>query len=289
MAFSDQRADSIVVSGLYLYPIKSCRGHAIEQGVIEARGFRDDREFMLVDLDGCAITQREHPRMTLIEPYVEGTVLTLTAPGMPLLRKEYITSGPQVDVDVWQNICAAVDQGDDVAAWFSTYMELSCRLVRMAEDCRRLISPKHAVKEGDHVSFVDGYPFLIISEGSLADLNSRMEQPLPMRRFRPSIVVSAMEPFAEDTWRRIRIGTQIFELVKPCARCVMTTVNPDTTEMGKEPLRTLAKYRRGLDGGVLFGQNAIHHGPGTIHVGDTIEILAMKEGELQLIGAKSAV
>jgi uncharacterized protein len=289
MALSYEVGQSLVVSGLYRHPIKSCRGHAIEQGEIEARGFKDDREFMVVDPDGYVVTQREHPRMALIEPSVEGSILTLTAPGMPVLRKEYIVHGAQMKVDVWENICEAIDQGNDVAEWFSAYIEMPCRLVRMAQDFRRPVSAKHAVSEHDHVSFVDGYPFLIISEGSLADLNSRMEQPLPMRRFRPSIVIHGAEPFAEDTWRRIRIGTQIFELVKPCARCVMTTVNPDTTEMGKEPLRTLAKYRRGPDGGVLFGQNAIHHGLGTIHVGDTVEILAMNEQPLQLMRAKSAV
>ena len=283
MASSGERSQPIRVSELYTYPIKSCRGHAIEQGVIEERGFKDDRAFMLVDADGGMITQREYPRMALLDPRVEGSLLTLTAPGMPVLRKEYITSGPQVDVEVWQNACKAIDQGEEVAEWFSAYMQMPCRLVRMTDDCQRSVSAKHAIHDHNPISFVDGYPFLIISVGSLADLNSRMEEALPMRRFRPSIVLSGTEPFAEDSWRRIRIGEQVFELVKPCARCVMTTVNPDTTEMGKEPLRTLAKYRRAPDGGVLFGQNAIHHGPGTIRVGDEVEVLAMNERELQLM------
>ncbi len=154
-------------------------------------------------------------------------------------------------------------------------MGRECRLVRFADDAVRPVNPKYAPRPTDQVSFADGYPFLIVSEASLAELNSRLDDPLPMNRFRPNIVVADTEAYAEDTWRAIRVGGEAIDVVKPCGRCMVTTTDQATAPRAKEPLRTLATYRRDTGGGPLFGMNAIQRASGgTIHVGDSIEVLA---------------
>ena len=165
--------------------------------------------------------------------------------------------------------------GDEVNGWFSDVLDVECRLVTMPETTRRRIPPEFAVNPGeDHVSFADGYPFLLIGEASLAEVNARLETPVPMNRFRPNLVVSGSEAFAEDSWKKIRIGETVFHLVKPCARCVLTTVDQATgVKDGKEPLKTLASFRT-FDGKVLFGQNLIAENPGgVVRVGDEVEVL----------------
>lgn len=265
---SQQISSSISVAELNLYPIKSCRGHAIQASEIDARGFKHDRVFMLVDPLGSCLTQREYPAMALVVASVEvEALLELNAPDMPSLRVEYSTNGTWIDVDMWGTICKAIDQGERVADWFSTYLHTECRLVHIADDFVRPIT--------DHSqgSFVDGYPFLILSDATLADLNSRLAEPVTMQSFRPSIVLRGTTPYAEDTWRGIRIGACEFEFIEPCKRCTLTTIDPASARRGKEPLRTLATYRRGPDGAVLLGQYAVHRQPGRIHVGDHVEIL----------------
>jgi uncharacterized protein YcbX len=199
--------------------------------------------------------------------------LRLNAPGMSPLALDPVRQGSTRNVIVWRDRCPAVDQGPDVARWLSDFLVTDCRLVRMAEEHVRRVDRRYAVGDGDQVGFADGYPFLLISEESLADLNARLSSPLPMNRFRPNIVVSGGTAFQEDQWRRIRIGDIDFDLVKPCARCVITTTDQATAERGKEPLITLAGFRRSRRG-VLFGQNMIHSGPGTIRHGDLVEVLA---------------
>src|SRR5262249_19187395 len=154
--------------------------------------------------------------------------------------------------------------------WLSDYLGQKCRLVRMADFTVRRLDERYA-KDGE-VGFADGYPFLLISEASLSDLNERLAEPVPMNRFRPNIVTSGSGSYAEDRWKTIRIGTLEFRVVKPCDRCVITTVNQSTGDKGIEPLRTLATYRKS-EAGVIFGQNLVHQGTGSIYVGDSIEIL----------------
>ena len=263
----------MLVSALYRYPIKSCAGSPLEIAEIGARGIVHDREFMLVEpASGLFFTQRELPRMALVEPTTDDGVLRLRAPGMPDLTMPVIAEGQTREVVVWRDGCPAVDQGEEVAAWLSRFLGRPCRLVRMAEGHVRRVDPTYAVSEADQVGFADGYPFLIISEESLADLNARLARPLPMNRFRPNIVVRGGAAYAEDGWRRIRIGGVELSLVKACARCAITTTDQATAEVGREPLATLATYRR-AERGVLFGQNAIHAAAGAIRVGDAIEVL----------------
>ena len=263
------------VSQINIYPIKSCAELSLAAAPIGVTGFVNDRRWLLVDADQCFLTQRELPRMALIQPTIEDDCLRLTAPGVGSIELPIDQPGAGVGVSVWKDSgISAIDQGDPVAAWFSTFLEHDCRLVRFADDAVRPVSPKYAPRPTDRVGFADGFPFLIISEASLTDLNRRLETPLPMNRFRPNIVVTDTEPYAEDTWRAIRAGDVEIDVVKPCARCAITTTDQVTAARGKEPLRTLATYRIGQNGGAMFGQNAIHRtSGGTLHVGDDVVVI----------------
>jgi uncharacterized protein YcbX len=270
--------DRARVAALYHYPIKSCAGTRLAAGVVGRRGFAGDRALMLVDPEGRFLTQREFPRMALIAPRLDGETLTVEAPGMSPLTVVATDDGPRAKVVVWRDRCTAIDQGDAAAAWFGAFLGAPCRLARMADDFVRRVDGRYARRPDDQTGFADGYPFLLISEASLDDLNGRLASPLPMNRFRPNIVVTGCPPFAEDRWKRIQLGPVVFDLVKPCARCVITTTDQTTAERGKEPLRTLATYRRRRDGKVLFGQNLLHEGEGVIRAGDAVEILSSVEG-----------
>jgi uncharacterized protein len=264
--------DSIVVTGLFVYPVKSCAGTALETAEIDARGIRHDREFMVVDAAGQFLTQRQLPRMALIRPTRSADGLELTAPGMPRLWLTPRTNGPRRAVTVWRDCVVAIDQGQPAADWLSTYLEMPCRLVRQADDAIRPVDAEFATRPTDEVSFADGYPLLLISEESLADLNARLAVSLPMNRFRPNVVVRGAETaYAEDGWAQVSIGQVTFSLVKACARCAITTTDQTTAERGLEPLATLATYRR-VERGVLFGQNMIHHSRGAVRVGDPVRV-----------------
>jgi hypothetical protein len=178
-----------------------------------------------------------------------------------------------VRVTVWRDECEAIDEGDGAARWFTDHLGVGVRLVRLANDDARPLGTT-AAQPGDRVSFADAYPFLLLSLGSLRHLNSRLNLPVPMDRFRPNIVVDGCKPHAEDGWASIRIGEVDFDVTKPCARCVVTTTDQETGERGREPLQTLASYRT-EDGRVLFGQNLVQRGTGTVRVGDDVEILAL--------------
>ncbi len=272
---SDRKEESILpifVSALYFSPIKSCGGISLEVAEIKQRGIRGDRAFMVVDLAGRFITQRQQPRMALIRPAIRDGGLTITAPDMPEISLVADDTGKRYDVEVWNDICIGVDQGDAVAEWFSTFLGMACRVVYMPEDYVRQVNPQYATQEQDQVAFADGYPFLLTTEASLADLNARMPEPLPMNRFRPNIVLEGTQPYVEDTWRKIWIGEVLFQIVKTSERCPVTTTDQATALVGKEPLRTLATYRR-TQKGVVFGQNLIHAHEGIIRLGDTVKVV----------------
>jgi MOSC domain-containing protein len=258
-----------------VYPIKSCAGHSLSTAQVEARGLRYDRELMVVDAAGqCTLTQREHPRLALVTPYREETRLSVEAPGMAPLTIELRQAGPPITAAIWNDQVASIDQGDEIADWFSRYLGLDCRLVGMASVTARPVDRRYAVHETDVVSYADGYPLLVISEESLTDLNAHLAEPVLMNRFRPNLVLSGSGiPFGEDYLRRFTLGHITFAAVKPCARCVMTTVDQKNGAFaGQEPLRTLATYRRG-DRGALFGQNLIHQQLGMLTVGDQVRVL----------------
>jgi len=268
----------IRVSQLVIYPIKSCRGVEADMATVGTTGFELDRRWMLIGDDGRFLSQREYHQLAQVRVQVGEDGLHLETPGLPALEVGFERAGgPTGRVQVWDDECAAISEGEEAARWFSKHLGCSARLVRMASDDARPLGSSTA-QPGDHVSFADGFPFLLLSVASLDKLNRRLSLPVSMDRFRPNIVIEGCEPHAEDGWDRIRIGEVPFRFAKPCARCLVTTVDQTTGERGREPLRTLSTYRT-VDGQVLFGQNLVHEGRGLIRVGDSVEVLDLARNE----------
>lgn len=264
----------ITIRDLYIYPIKSCGGHRVDAAFATKRGLQDDRLLMIVDGEGSFLTQREYPTMALIEPTLGEELLTLRAPGMATLDLPLRTSGPHSYATVWNDQCQVIDQGKVVAEWLSDYLGTTARLVRLPDTFHRPVDPRYGRTPDDETSFADGYPFLLISQESLDELNRRLTTPVPMNRFRPNLVVQGCEPFAEDGWRQLQIGAVTFYPVKPCARCPIPTIDQATGAVGKEPLKTLATFRRTAEGKVMFGQNLLSSETGVIRVGDPVVVIA---------------
>ena len=261
------------VVGLYCYPVKSCGGTSLANATVGPRGIVGDRRWMVVDETGGFLTQRDHHRMALVRPRpIANGLLELSAPGMPPLTVAPSIGHDRVDVSIWTDRCVAIDEGPSAAEWLSGFLEVRCRLVRFPDDAKRRVDPDYA-GPNDEVGFADGFSFLLASCASLDDLNRRLAAPLPMNRFRPNIVVSGGEAFEEDRWKRIYIDGITFAVVKPCARCVTTTVDQQTGEASREPLRTLATFRNVAGRGVMFGQNLIHGQSGTLHVGAEVAVI----------------
>lgn len=261
-------ATGIVVSALYVYPVKSCRGIALDQAEVVRRGFARDRRWMVVDDDGHFLTQRETPALGQVRTTLEAGGIRLDYPGKPALElPEEYERGQSLAVRVWSHSGIGVRHADG-SDWLSRALGQRCSLVFMPERHQRAVNPERA-RAGDIVSFADGYPFLLTSEASLEDLNARLPARITMQRFRPNIVVSGAPAYAEDEWARVRIGEIDFRGAKRCDRCVVTTRDPETGEASTEPLRTLATYRK-WDGAVWFGMNLIHDQPGWVKVGDSV-------------------
>jgi uncharacterized protein YcbX len=270
----DQKTElSMHVKSLHYYPVKSWFGIDVSSAIICERGFENDRVFMVVDKQNVFMTQRDHPKMALIKPDISKKTITFSAPDMPLFSLNFSDTGTDENVVVWKDRCQAIDQGKEAANWLSTFLETSCKLVMMKKSFHRKLDPDFALSEKNQTGFADGYPFLLISQESLNDLNARLTTAIPMNRFRPNIVIEGCGAYDEDNWQRIKIGDITFDLVKPCVRCAVTTTDQSTLEKSKEPLATLATYRVSPLGGVIFGQNLIHHNTGILNVGDKIEIL----------------
>ncbi|HXH26353.1 MAG TPA: MOSC N-terminal beta barrel domain-containing protein [Candidatus Acidoferrum sp.] len=262
----------LTVSEINVYPVKSLAGWRLGSAKVTGTGFARDREWMVVDQQGGFITQRQYPKMALIKPELSDNTLTLSAEEAGSVMAPIVEAGTEIAVRVWESDCMAIDQGDQAATWLSNYLGKPCRLVRMAPDFTRHIKEKYQLHGDESVGFADALPFLLVSEASLDDLNSKLAEPVPMNRFRPNIVVAGGNAFQEDTWKRIKIGEVIFRVVKPCARCETTTINQATGEKGIEPLETLGTYRTGPKG-VMFGQNMVQENTGVVRVGDVIEVL----------------
>ncbi|MBM4185968.1 MAG: MOSC domain-containing protein [Gemmatimonadetes bacterium] len=260
----------ITVTALHLYPLKGARGISVDSIALDRFGPQGDRRWLLVDADGCQITQRDVPRLCLIEATPSAKGIRLSAPNLQSIEVAPPEGAARRPVRVWDDIIPAAPTSAEADAWASEALGRSCHLVHCPDDSPRRTSPEYD-PIGSPVSFADGYPILVIGEASLADLNRRLAAPLPMNRFRPNVVVRGAEPFAEDGWRRFRMGPIVFDAVKPCARCTVPTTNQATAERGPEPLRTLATFRK-RGSAVLFGMNVVHRAAGTLRVGDTVEI-----------------
>lgn len=258
------------LSGLFIYPIKGCGGVSLAHSELVARGLAFDRRFMLVDRAGAFITQREVAKLCLVRPELRGRTLALTAPAMRELELPLEPSGGAAQsYQVWGYTGSGWREPQG-SRWFSELLHDEVSLVFMPDSERRPVNPARA-RAGDIVSFADGYPLLAISEASLADLNRRLAEPLAMARFRPNLVIGDSEPYAEDHFHLVEVGGISLRGVKRCDRCVVTTIDPTTGEHGKEPLRTLAQYRR-EDGKVWFGMNLIPDACGTLRVGARVVV-----------------
>lgn len=276
----------ITVTALNRFPVKSCRGQALASATVEPWGLQGDRRWMIVDPDGVQITARERNRLLLVEPRLVDGGLELTSPDALPLVVPTPDGSTLVPVEVWGTPLKAAAAGARADAWCTAVAGTSARLVYLDDPTRRPTNPART-EPGDRVSFADGYPLLLTTEESLAALNDHIadgpladEGPLPMIRFRPSVVVQGAPAWAEDDWRRIRIGDTEFRAVKGCDRCVLTTIDPVTAVRGKEPIATLARHRR-WDGKTWFGVNLVPDTQGrvtgwtgSIRVGNEVEVLS---------------
>ncbi len=267
----------IQIQDLYIYPIKSLGGYRVDQAEVTPRGLAHDRRWMLIDHNHRFLTQREHPVMAMLktQPGDKGfRVFHLQHPDQSV-DIPWETDGPGIEVAIWGDRCEAIALSPEADAWFSAHLGIPCQLVYMPERSRRQVDRTYA-PEGTITGFTDGYPILVISQASLDDLNSRLEIPVPMNRFRPNLVLSGAEAYAEDRMHSFEINGMAFRGVKPCGRCVMTTIDQDTGVAGKDPLRTLASYRQ-VGNKVLFGQNVLGLDKGILHIGDTVSVSHWQE------------
>lgn len=264
------------LSSLYRYPLKSASAEALDEVHSDALGLIGDRRWMVVDaVTGKFLTQRVLPLMALLQARWSGEqTLHLEAPGMDSLLVAVPDSAQnRRGVVIWSEALQAPDAGEAAGQWLTQLLGRPCRLVFLPATNGIQVDQAFA-RPGEQTAFSDGFPFLLIGQASLDDLSARVGRPLAMQRFRPNLVVSGAEAYAEDSWRRIRIGALEFRVVKPCSRCVIPTIDPLTAERSpdREPLATLMTYRKG-DGGVFFGQNLIAEGTGHLRVGMPVEVL----------------
>jgi uncharacterized protein YcbX len=253
------RGAVITISSLHVYPVKSCRGTAVDAASITAAGLEFDREWMVVSPTGRFLTQREEPRLARIATRLEVGGLTLSAEGAAGVTVPDDFRGPAVEATVWGDRCRAFDQGEAVARWLGDFLGRPLRLVRFDPAHRRASDVAWTGGIEALNRFSDGFPLLAISRASLEDLNSRLPAPLPMDRFRPNLVLDGLPPYGEDTLGDLMAGAVRLRRAKPCTRCAVTTTNQATgTVEGDQPLRTLKTYRwdPGLRG-VTFGQNLV--------------------------------
>jgi len=263
----------LTLSEINIYPVKSLGGISLQISKVEERGLKHDRRWVLVDESNTFFTQRDFPEMALINVSIESDGLKLqhkTKNIEPLFFLFEFEHSKTDKVAIWDDIVTGEFYNNQIDDWFSEILGIKCHLVKMPETTKRVVDTTYAKHKT--VSFADGYPFLIIGQASLDDLNSRMDTPLPMNRFRTNFVFTGGEPFEEDSWKKFKLGDVIFEAMKPCARCVITTTDQETAERLHEPLLTLSKYRK-IDNKVRFGMNLVCDLTGEIKVGDKIELL----------------
>lgn len=265
----------LLVSELAIYPVKSLAQVGLSSSLVELGGLKHDRRWMIVDSEGYMLTQRKLHRMCLIQPVLNNMELKLTMDGESSLTVVPGDYGNLCSVRVWNDTCRAIECGNEASGWLSHVLKTDCRLVYFPDDSVRQVDINYA-QQGDRTAFSDGFPVLITTQASLDDLNQRIErehgEPVPMARFRPNIVISGSEAYAEDNWQRIKINGMLVRIVKPCSRCVIPSIDFMTGLRGEEPTRTLVKYRK-RDNKIFFGQNAVIDGDGSIELGMSVKIV----------------
>ena len=256
------------VSQIWVYPIKSCAGVSVRSAKLGERGLAYDRHWMLVDSAGRALTLRESPRLTQIRPQLTEAYLEVSAPELPLLQLPYRAPGEVRSVRLFGSVMDAVVVAE-ATPWFSRYLGRSAELVYVADTNTRVMREDFGTQ---HIRFVDGNPVNLLSAASLDDLNTRLTTAASVENFRPNLVICGTQPYAEDTWRQIRIGSVTFRVYEACQRCMVVNIDPESGAYRRETLAALARYRRSGNA-VLFGQNLSYHGEGTLAVGDKLEVL----------------
>lgn len=274
------------VAALFLYPLKSARGMRRDSVALDRFGVRHDRRWMLIDpLAGQPITQREIPKLSRLEARRSPTGLELRWLDPPPAGEESLEAETlrvtepardafRLPVTIWGDTVHLPVADDPANEWITAALGREARLAFMPDDVERPVNPRYA-EAGDRTSLTDGYPLHLVGSGSMQDLNARLEEPIGVERFRPNLLIDGPAAYDEDDWDEIRVGRCRLRVVKPCPRCTVTTVDPASGERGAEPLRTLSTYRK-REGGVMFGQNALHRGEGTIRVGDPVEVLSRR-------------
>jgi uncharacterized protein len=277
-----------MISELYVYPLKSCQGIKLQQAQVVTTGFLWDREMMLVSGSGKFITQRQFPQLAKVKVEIIESNITLQVEDETLTPLTFTPTlaGSLIEVEIWSDRLFAIDQGDAVAQWFHQLLNLEsnkvCRLVRQSPEHLRLLNSKYTNNQENLLTFADNYPVMLTATASLTELNQRIveihqqtKEAILMNRFRPNIVIQTSEPFIEDTWSVIQIGEIRFTVVKPCSRCIITTIDQQqgTKNQLKEPLNTLGTFRQLSEQGVMFGVNMIPQNEGIIRAGDRLEVL----------------
>jgi hypothetical protein len=252
----------LVLSEIWIYPIKSLSGVRLQNASVRPKGLELDRRWMLIDESGRFLTQREHPQMALLKTSLQHDgLMVMDKKGREIdVPINAYNSQQKLKAQIWDDEVEVYEVSNKHNEWFSDAMECKCKLVFFPESNDRPVDPDYALNQ-EHVSLADGYPYLIIGQSSLDDLNSRLNEPVPINRFRPNFVFTGGEPFVEDNWRNFTIGKTRFAGVKPCARCVLITVDHITAKKSNEPLATLATYRK-KGNKINFGQNVVaidHH------------------------------
>lgn len=259
----------ILLSEIWIYPIKSLRGISVPSARVLGKGLEYDRRMMLVDDNNVFLTQRVHHQMALFQVSIEGHELVVRLDHDAIrLNLKHQSENPDTTVTIWDDQVVAREYSQAVSKWFSEKMNFSCKLMCFPEGNERRVDPEFSINN-EHVSLADAYPILVIGESSLNELNNRLERPVPMNRFRPNFVVRGSVPFEEDQWKHFTIGTNRFAGVKPCARCILTTVDQETGIRGTEPLATLATYRK-KNNKIYFGQNVLALDHFQVSVGDQV-------------------
>lgn len=259
----------ILLSEIWIYPIKSLRGISVPSARVLGKGLEYDRRMMLVDDNNVFLTQRVHHQMALFRLSFKSNELLVSFGNDTIrLNLNYQSENADTTVTIWDDQVVAREYSPEASKWFSEKMNFSCRLMCFPEANERRVDPDFSINN-ENVSLADAYPILVIGESSLDELNGRLEKPVPMNRFRPNFVVRGSGPFEEDEWKNFTIGANRFAGVKPCARCILITVDQETGIRGNEPLATLATYRK-KNNKIFFGQNVLALDHFQVSVGDQV-------------------
>jgi uncharacterized protein YcbX len=269
----------LTVTQIHIYPVKSLAGISLTQSKVERRGLQYDRRWMLINGQNRFLSQRDFPEMALLQPAIADGHMTLSHKHKNIAPITFPLDQHSADrfaVTIWGDTCAAAEVSTEVSAWFSEVLGAPCRLVYMPDESVRLVEPELAIARGDHVSFADGYPILMFDEASVALITEKAGEEIPENRFRGNIIFKGGHAHIEDEISVFEINGDTYHGIKPCTRCIMTTIDQQRATGGSEPLKSLASYRK-VNNKIKFGQNVIPPVSGTIALGDTITVKEMTE------------